>query len=86
MVKMNIMHNFNEPEILLDVYDDNNNKSTLAISYHEIHSIVKLQTTKNDELGYILILKNGQTIAIDKKLYGLIQDLIDNEPPEYMRR
>lgn len=75
-----------EPEILLDVYDNDTNKSTLAISYHEIHSVVKLQTTKNDELGYLLILKNGQTITIDKKLYELIQDLIDNEPPEYMRR
>lgn len=73
-----------EPEILLDVYDNDNNKSTLAISYHEIHSVVKLQTTKDDELGYLLILKNGQTITIDKKLYELIQDLIDNEPPEYM--
>lgn len=83
---MNIMKNFIEPELLIDVYDDNNNKSTLAISYHEIHSVVKLQTTKADELGYLLILKNGQTITIDKKLYGLIQDLIDNEPPEYMRR
>lgn len=72
-----------EPEILLDVYDNDNNKSTLAISYHEIHSVVKLQTTKDDELGYLLTLKNGQTITIDKKLYELIQDLIDNEPPEY---
>ena len=80
------MKKITEPEILLDVYDDNGNKTTLDISYHEIHSVVKLQTTKNDELGYILILKNGHTITIDKTLYGLIQNLIENEPPEYMRK
>lgn len=77
------MKKITEPELLLDVYDDNGNKTTFDISYHEIHSVVKLQTTKNDELGYILILKNGHTIAIDKTLYELIQNLIENEPPEY---
>lgn len=76
------MKKITEPEILLDVYDDKGNKTkTFDISYHEIHSVVKLQTTKNDELGYILILKNGKIIAIDKTLYELVQDLIENEPP-----
>lgn len=78
------MKKITEPELLLDVYDDEGNKTTtFDISYHEIHSVVKLQTTKNDELGYILILKNGKIIAIDKTLYELIQNLIENEPPEY---
>lgn len=77
------MKKITEPELLLDVYDDNGNKTTFDISYHEIHSVVKLQTTKNDELGYILILKNGHNIAIDKTLYELIQNLMENEPLEY---
>lgn len=70
-----------EPEILLDVYDDKDNKITFNISYHEISKVVKL--TQKDTTEYLLVLKDKRKFVINETLYKLIQDLIENEPPEY---
>lgn len=73
-----------EPEILLDVYDDKGNKTTFDISYHEINQVAKLM--QEDTVVYLLILNDKRKFVIDETLYKLIQNLIENEPPEYMRK
>lgn len=73
-----------EPEILLDVYDNNGNKTTFDISYHEINQVVR--SMQEDTVVYLLILNDKRKFVIDKTLYELIQNLIENEPPEYMRK
>lgn len=78
------MKKITEPEILLDVYDDNGNKTTFDISYHEINQVVK--SMQEDTVVYLLILNDKRKFVIDKTLYELIQNLIENEPPEYMRK
>ena len=78
------MKKITEPEILLDVYDDNGNKTTFDISYHEINQVVK--SMQEDTVVYLLILNDKRKFVIDETLYGLIQNLIENEPPEYMRK
>lgn len=78
------MKKITEPEILLDVYDDNGNKTTFDISYHEINQVVK--SMQEDTVVYLLILNDKRKFVIDKTLYELIQNLIENEPPEYTRK
>lgn len=78
------MKKITEPEILLDVYDDNGNKTTFDISYHEINQVVK--SMQEDTVVYLLILNDKRKFVIDKTLYELIQNLIENEPSEYMRK
>lgn len=78
------MKKITEPEILLDVYDDNGNKTTFDISYHEINQVVK--SMQEDTVLYLLILNDKRKFVIDETLYKLIQNLIENEPPEYMRK
>lgn len=78
------MKKITEPELLLDVYDDNGNKTTFDISYHEINQVAKLM--QEDTVLYLLILNDKRKFVIDKTLYELIQNLIENEPPEYMRK
>lgn len=78
------MKKITEPEILLDVYDANGNKTTFDISYHEINQVVK--SMQEDTVVYLLILNDKRKFVIDKTLYELIQNLIENEPPEYMRK
>lgn len=78
------MKKITEPEILLDVYDDKGNKTTFDISYHEINQVVK--SMQADTVVYLLILNDKRKFVIDKTLYELIQNLIENEPPEYMKK
>lgn len=78
------MKKITEPELLLDVYDDNGNKTTFDISYHEINQVVK--SMQADTVVYLLVLNDKRKFVIDETLYKLIQNLIDNEPPEYMRK
>lgn len=78
------MKKITEPEILLDVYNANGNKTTFDISYYEINQVVK--SMQEDTVVYLLILNDKRKFVIDKTLYELIQNLIENEPPEYMRK
>lgn len=81
-----------EPILNLELSDEVNNRTErVHISFSEIYSIEEIQKTnvsKQKDIFYCLNLKNGKNFPISKKLYQLINDLIDKNPnhPEYGRK
>lgn len=84
MVLFGAMKMNDEPILNLELSDEVNNKTVkVNISFSEIYSIEEIQKTnvsKQKDILHYLNLKNGKNYPISKKLYQLINDLIDKNP------